>query len=431
MNRIEKTRLRLVKEGRKIIHLSSGNPNEFGIYFDRAILGKAYGKFLKAPAYEPDPKGSLTARKAVARFYSDRGLKAEAEQVILTSGSSESYFHLFKMLAKPGEKILFPRPSYPLFEEIARLAEVETGFYNLDENAGWQIDCENLESKIRADVKAIVIISPSNPTGAVISEKTLRRVAELAAKHNLPIISDEVFSEYIFDGTQFPRLAGITQKMGKNQPTVYTLNGLSKTYALPGLKLSWIVVTGPQKEKYLDAIERSADAFLSTNQMSQVMAPDIIKSGQPFIKTLNRHLQKNRDLAVNILGKNPRIAFHIPEGGFYLFAKIRRSCGRIGSRLRTVGDGAPSCPKTICGLPTITTDEDFVIALMEKTGIFVHPGYFYDYDKGINILISLLPPAKVLAASLRKMAGVIQIVYMDWRRDLPRRGSSRMRTGRC
>lgn len=485
MNKIEQTRQRLQKSGRKIFNLSSGNPNEIGIFFDRAILAKAYEKFLKAPAYEPDPKGSLRARKAVQKFYADRGLKADAEQIILTSGSSESYFHLFKMLAKPGEKILFPKPSYPLFEEIARLAEVEIAFYKLDENDGWQIDCENLESRIRDDVKAIVLISPSNPTGAVLSKKTLKRVAEIAVKHNLPIISDEVFSEYIFDETshaddarksppvkQFPRMAEIARasKRGAGEhrraPTVFTLNGLSKTYALPGLKLSWIAATGPNCDNQhlmsgqhqvstldvgatldVEKLERSADAFLSTNQISQAMAPDIIKKGQPFIKKLNRHLQKNRDLAVKILSQNPNITFHIPEGGFYLFAHIRGVSGQAGSWLRTVGAGGPrpgrrqfpACqhqrlpedgkasalqtathgnqPCGLCRGPVLPedgfipaaklTDEDFVIALMEKTGIFVHPGYFYDYDKGINILISLLAPVEVLTQKLKILSATI------------------------
>jgi aspartate/methionine/tyrosine aminotransferase len=388
MNRIEQTRLRLIKSGRKIFNLSSGNPNEFGIYFDRAILEKAYGKFLRSPSYDPDPKGSMPARKAVQKFYAERGLEVDPEQVVLTSGSSESYFHLFRMLAKPGEKILFPKPSYPLFEEIARLAEIEVGYYNLDPDDGWQIDCENLESRIRADVKAIVLISPSNPTGAVLSARTLERVAAIAAKHDLPVISDEVFSEYMFDGNKFPRMAEIAQGAGKARgpglkaPTVFTLNGLSKTYALPGLKLSWVVATGSGSAQFIDRLERSADAFLSTNQVSQAMAPDIIKKGLPFIKKLNRHLHNNRDLAIKILGENPHITFHIPEGGFYLFTRIR-------------------------GLPAKTTDEDFVISLLEKTGIFVHPGYFYDYDKGVNILISLLPSQKSLTQKLNLISAAI------------------------
>jgi alanine-synthesizing transaminase len=442
MNRIEQTRQRLMNSGRRIVNLSSGNPNEFGIYFDQKILEDAYAKFLRDRAYKPDPKGDLRARQAIQKFYASRGLMVSPEQIILTSGSSESYFHLFKMLAKPGEKILFPKPSYPLFEEIARLAEIETGFYNLDEKDGWQIDCENLETKMRDDVKAIALISPGNPTGAVLSEKTLSRVVKIAIRHQLPIISDEVFSEYMFDGKRFPRMAEIALKAetqysraksasGAPQPTVFTLNGFSKTYALPGLKLSWIVVTGPSNRpqksgqpqrspSYIEQLERSADALLSTNQISQAMAPVIIKKGQRFIKKLNRYLQKNRDLAVKTLGANPNITFHVPEGGFYLFVRIRGLEGRAGSWLRRGrGHLAPTQAQSACGyehsfaeqtqplsqLPArrLLSDEDLVIALMEKTGIFVHPGYFYDYDKGINILISLLPPEDNFEDNLKKI----------------------------
>jgi aspartate/methionine/tyrosine aminotransferase len=374
MNRIEQTRLSLIKGGKKIINLSSGNANEFGIFFDEKILRDALKNFTKNPAYNPDPKGSITARKAIQKYYSARGLKVNPEQILLTSGTSESYFHIFKMLAKPRERILFPRPGYPLFEEIGRLAETDFAYYNLDENDGWQIDADNLESKIRPDTKAIVLISPSNPTGSVISGKTLGRVIKIAQKHNLPIISDEVFSEFIFEG-DYPRIASQSQKIN-----IFTLNGISKTYALPGLKLSWVVVTGPDHLKNVEQLERSADAFLACNQISQAMLPEIINKGSAFIKKFQKHLTTNRNLAIQILGRSSKISFHKPEGGFYLFAKIK-------------------------GLKI--TDEDFVIQLLKKTGIFVHPGYYYDYDKGLFILISLLPKPRIFKESLKKILNEI------------------------
>jgi alanine-synthesizing transaminase len=371
MNRIEQTRLQILKQNKKIINLSSGNANEFGIFFDEKILKNALEKFTANPSYNPDPKGDITARKAIQKYYAANGLKISPDQIILTSGTSESYFHIFKMLAKPGERILFPRPGYPLFEEIGRLAETDFVHYNLDEEDGWQIDCENLESKIRPGTKAIVLISPSNPTGSVLSGKTLKRVITLSQKYDIPIISDEVFSEFIFNG-DYPRIAALSQKAN-----IFTLNGVSKTYALPGLKLSWVVVTGPDCKKYIDQLERSADAFLACNQISQAMLPEIINKGNAFLKKFQKHLKTNRDLAIQTLGASPKISFHKPEGGFYLLAKIK------GLRV---------------------SDEDFVIQLLKKTGIFVHPGYYYDYDKGLYILISLLPPAKVLETSLKIIA---------------------------
>ncbi len=370
MNRIEAERLNLIKRGKKIINLSSGNANEFGIFFDEKVLCGGLKKFTSNPKYNPDPKGDLTARKAVQKYYSARGIRIKPEQVILTSGTSESYFHIFKMLSKAGERILFPRPGYPLFEEIGRLSETEFAYYNLDENDGWQIDCDNLESKIRPGTKAIVLISPSNPTGSVLNEKTLKRVIALAQKYDVPIISDEVFSEFVFTG-EYPRVAALSQKVN-----IFTLNGVSKTYALPGLKLSWVVVTGPGHARLIEELERSADAFLACNQISQLMLPEIINKGGLFIKKFQKHIKSNRDLAVKILGKCPNITFHEPQGGFYLFAKIK------GLRI---------------------TDEDLVISLLKKHGIFVHPGYYYDYDKGVYILISLLTQSSLLKNCLEKI----------------------------
>jgi len=370
MNRIEKTRLELVKKGKKIINLSSGNAGEFGIYFDKKILKNSLKKFIKDPVYHPDPKGSLAARKAIQKYYGARRLKISTDQIILTSGTSESYFHLFKMLARPGERILFPRPGYPLFEEIGNLSETGFCYYNLDQNADWEIDLQNLESRIRPDIKAIVLISPSNPTGAVISEKILLRLIKIAQKHNTAIISDEVFSEFMFDG-EYPRIATLSQKIN-----IFTLSGISKTYALPGLKLSWVVITGPDSKKYIDEFERSADAFLACNQISQCMLPDIMNHGKTFLKKFQKHLAANLTAAIQILNKCPNISFVKPQGGFYLFAKIK------GLRI---------------------SDEEFVIRLLKKTGIYVHPGYYYDYEKGLHILISLLAPQKVLEANLKKI----------------------------
>lgn len=372
LNRIEKTRRELIKKGKKITNLSSGNPGEFGVIFPEKVLQKSFQKFLKNIKYTADPKGDFMARKAIVALYKKHGLQISPDQILLTSGTSESYFHLFKLLAARDETILFPNPSYPLCEEIARLAEIKISFYRLDESKGWQIDIKDLEEKILRSPKAIVLISPGNPTGAVLHEETLEKVLHLAEKNKIPLICDEVFSEFIFDHKKFPRTAKIAKNPGKNVD-IFTLSGVSKTYALPGLKLGWIVVTGPNVTANIDKLERSTDALLATNQMSQCMLSEIIQSGGKFIKTFREKLELNRNMAIKILQQPPTktssIIFHKPEGGFYLFAKIEN---------KVAG-------KTM-------NDEDFVIGLMEKTNIFVHPGYFYDYDDGVYILISLLMP---------------------------------------
>ncbi|MFA5829349.1 MAG: pyridoxal phosphate-dependent aminotransferase [Candidatus Gracilibacteria bacterium] len=450
INKIEKTRQEILKKGQKIINLSSGNPGEFGIFFPEKILQNAYGKFLKNPAYHPEPKGDLKARKAIAGFYAKRNFNVNPDQILLTSGTSESYFEVFKLLnphdaisessghactnsipCAPATRceILLPNPSYPLFEEIARLAEVDFSFYRLDEKAGWQIDLNDLRAKIRPETRAIVLISPSNPTGAVLSEKTLKEVIKIAVENNLAIISDEVFSEFMFDQKVFPRVAQIHQKMADKSEKaskansaltkkniqnsfekiqnlrIFTLSGISKTYALPGLKLGWIVVTGSQNQSHhgpnnnthfsetVNELERLADTFLACNQLTQTMLPDIISKGESFIKKYRNHLQKNRDLAMKILGGCPKITFHKSEGGMYLFVRI---------------DGLFKTERTAHGpRKRPVTDEEFVIKLLEKHKIFVHPGYFYDYDNGLYLLISFLIPKKELEKSLKRIIAIL------------------------
>ena len=392
LNRFEKKRRELIETGRKIFYLSSGNPNEFGLHFPSQILEKAFQKFVKKPTYQPDPKGDRKARQAIADFYKNKDPRnsqwLDAEKIILTSGTSESYFHLFKFLAQPGEEILFPCPSYPLIAEIARLADLKIVLYGLKENADWQIDLDDLKSKINSRTRAIVLISPNNPTGSILHEDTLREVIQIAHTHRLAIVSDEVFSEFIFDGKAFPRIAEIgTRMLGEkriNDLTIFTLSGVSKTFALPGLKLSWIIVNGISSTGIIDQLERSTDAFLSTNQVAQLMLPTILRDGKNFLKKFQQTIEQNRDAATQILRRSAELAFCQPEGGFYLFVKI--------------------IPRKSFPM----TDEDFVIHLMEKTGIFVHPGYFYDYEKGVHFLISLLPQKKQLKLHLEKLVKTIK-----------------------
>lgn len=382
INRIESLRQKLLKEGKKIINLSSGNTNEHGINFPTSILKKSLQSFWKKSGYHPDPKGLLEARKTVALFYKERGWIVNPDQIVLTSGTSESYFHIFKLLTQDTDtlfktKILLPFPGYPLFEEIARLAGVGFCFYRLQENAGWQIDLEDMEKQIIENKpKAIVIVSPHNPTGSVLGSQNLLEVIKLAQKYSLPIISDEVFSEYMFDRKSFPCVAELTKNV-----TIFTLNGVSKTYCLPGLKLSWVVVSGPQENEIMEELERSADTFLATNVMSQSMLPTIFKDGKNFLKKTQKLIEQNRNIAVKILSKTPTVSFHKPEGGFYLFLKIN-------------------------GLKM--TDEEFALELLEKTGIFVHPGYFYDFDEGVYVVISLAFKKDFFLKYLHEIVGFIK-----------------------
>jgi alanine-synthesizing transaminase len=370
INRIEQ----VLKQGRKIVHLSSGLSGRES-HFPAGILKKGFQKFLGNPLYQPDSKGSLEARKSICTWYRKRGFQIHPEQILLTSGTSESYFEIFKLLAKAGDEILFPNPSYPLFETIADMAEIKVSFYRLDEKRGWQIDLEDLESKINPKTRVIALVSPNNPTGSILSAATLKKVLEIAKKHRLAIISDEVFSEFVFGKKSFPRIATFGNSL------TFTLNGLSKTYGLPGLKLSWIIVSGIGWEQQVEKLEHLTDTFLACNQIGQCMLPDIIRCGESFIAQYRRQLEKNCDLTTRNLLELKNVSFHKPEGGPFLFVKIN-------------------------GLAM--NDEEFVIKLMKATGIFVHPGYFYDYDKELFILLSFAGEEKFLKKNIEKICKFIK-----------------------
>ena len=270
---------RLKTEGTNVVDLVRGNVNEHGIIYPPDILDEAL-RIAAGPAriYRPDSMGQFPAREAVAHYYA--ALNISPDQILITPGTSVSYWYCFKLLAEPGDEILCPQPSYPLFEYIARLAGVHMRQYRLVESRQWAVDLDYLENRITRTTRAIILISPHNPTGMAAGEEQLRGLAEIAVRHSLPIISDEVFSEFLFGLDSFPRVAAT------KAPLVFTLNGLSKMFALPGLKIGWMAVTGDEGlvKKSLGALELMSDTFLPVNEIAQFAVPDIFRRGQEFLR---------------------------------------------------------------------------------------------------------------------------------------------------
>src|SRR5262249_662788 len=228
---------RLKAEGTKVTDLVRGNVNEHGIVYPPDILTEILNKAAEAARiYRPDSLGQQPGREDIARYYGNA--KISPDHIVLTPGTSVSYWYCFKLLTENGDEILCPKPSYPLFDYIARLAGVYMRQYRLDERRGWAIDLDDLESHITTGPRAIIPISPHNPPGMVAGDEELRGLAEIASRHALPIISDEVFSEFLFDMDACPRVAAT------DAPLVFTLNGFSKMFALPGMKIGWMAISG-------------------------------------------------------------------------------------------------------------------------------------------------------------------------------------------
>jgi aspartate/methionine/tyrosine aminotransferase len=322
-----------------ILDLVKGNVNEHGIVYPEGTFKEILQRATEqARIYKPDSLGQRVAREAISRYY---GGKISARQLVLTPGTSVSYWYCFKLLAEPGDEILTPQPSYPLFDYIAQLCGVTLTPYELDESRNWAIDLDHLERQIGAKTRAIVLISPHNPTGMVAGMDQLHDLAGIAARYEVPIIADEVFSEFLFTNEALPRPA-LT-----DAPLVFTLNGFTKMCARPGMKLGWIGISGDDHlvERSLGALELISDTFLPVNEVVQFSVPEIFARGAEFIEGYRRYIRQCRDIAVESLAG---CDFVHPKGGFYVTLRLQHE------------------------------EEEAALRLLRDRHILVHPGYFYD-----------------------------------------------------
>ena len=346
----------LRQRGRPVVDLVKGNVNEHGIIFPPQLLDDILKHAAEAArVYKPDSFGQEVARRAVAEYYSPQ---IPPERILITPGTSLSYWYCFKLLAEPGDEILTPHPSYPLFEYIAKLCDVNLTHYRLAENQDWAIDFDDLQRQIGPKTRAIVLISPHNPTGTVTSDSQLKELAEIAQSWELPIIADEVFSEFLFGVDSCPR------PLGTHAPLVFTLNGLSKMFAIPGMKVGWVAVSGEDAlvEKSMAALELMSDTFLPVNEIAQFATPEIFRQGQPFLREYRNWVATCRQTAVKGLeGRD----FVPPLGGFYVTLKIE-------------GD-----------------EDAAAMKLLAESNILVHPGYFYDIGPNHLVMTFIHEPAVI------------------------------------
>jgi alanine-synthesizing transaminase len=371
-NRLYALRDRLRADRVKIIDLVSGNVNDQGIEFPAGHLKQALAiGQTQARRYQPDPFGRLTARRAIERFYKADGISIPAAQILLTPGTSLSYWYAFKALANAGDEILCPQPNYPLFESIAALCGVTLTSYPLVPNERWAIDLPALEAAITPKTRAVVLISPHNPTGAVASPEEIDGLVRIARTHGLAIISDEVFSPFLFTRKTLPRPAGCG-----DDALVLTLNGFSKMLALPGFKIGWMAVTGPREEvrKLLRILEMISDTFLPVNEIAQAAVPALLRFGKPFVRTYAEEIQRRAEAVIKPLQdlRSPRLL--APEGGFYAAIPLREGCD----------------------------DEAAAISLLKEERLLLHPGYFYDL-KQPYLVMSLVNRAKEFKAVMPRL----------------------------
>ncbi len=374
INPLYRLRREIESQGHRITDLVAGNVTRHGIVFPPAFLEEILpAAARRTSTYLPDPLGQPKAREAISQYYAESGVRIPVGQLLLTPGTSVSYWYSFKLLADHGDEILCPRPSYPLFDYIAALSGVRMISYPLDETRGWQIDLDRLESFISTRTRAVVLISPHNPTGHVAGVPELEGLAEIARRHKLALISDEVFGEFLLGEGKLPRPAGF------DAPLVVTLNGFSKMFALPGLKLGWMALSGDPAEvaKAMSALELISDTFLPVSELVQDCVPEIFQGGRRFLSSYTAEIRNRWAIAGRLLSGMPACSFVEPAGGFYVTLNIGE------------------------------TDEELAAEeILRDAHVLVHPGHFYDVDPQ-HLVFSFVQEPEIIQAALTASARIL------------------------
>jgi aspartate/methionine/tyrosine aminotransferase len=355
-----------------ILDLTESNPTRCGF----ALEGEEILAPLCNPrslVYEPDPRGLRVAREAVAQYYSERGVHLDPDQIFLTSSTSEAYSFVFRLLADPGDKILAPQPSYPLFDFLGALNDVEVLPYPLVYDDGWQVDLEALASQWEARARAVLVVHPNNPTGSYIKRRELAQMIEICHHNHAAIIADEVFADYGF-GADAERWVTHAQN---SEVLTFTLSGLSKISALPQMKLGWIVLTGPPelRSQAQARLEVIADTYLSVSAPVALATPPWLAHRRAIQSQILERVKTNLRRFDELLTPALPVTRLRVEGGWYAILRV----------------------------PSTRSDEDWAAELLTQEGVSVHPGHFYDFPSEGFLVLSLLPTPEVFQDALGKV----------------------------
>ena len=360
------------RAGTPVIDLTETNPTRAGFTYPKELLAPlAHPRALE---YDPQPLGLWAARVAVAADFRRRGIAISADRVALTSSTSEAYTLLFKLLCDPGDAVLVPHPSYPLFEHLTQLECVEAIPYALEYHGSWRIDIESVRRAATGRVRAVLVVSPNNPTGSFLHRDDLTELSELAASHGWAIIGDEVFADYPLD----PAPAA-THVLARADVLTFSLGGLSKSAGLPQLKLGWIGFGGPaaKVDEALAGFELIADTYLSVSTPVQASAAELLTGGASIRAEILARVRRNLASLRSLAAPHPALDVLRLEGGWSAVVQV----------------------------PQLCAEESLVLDLLEKDNVLVHPGYFFDFSREAFLVLSLLvDPATFDRSVARVMA---------------------------
>jgi alanine-synthesizing transaminase len=360
------------RRGEPIIDLTLSNPTRADFDYPADLLAPLADP--RALRYEPSGLGSMDARRAIAADYGRRGLDVPPERIVLTASTSEAYSILFKLLAGPGDEVLVPRPSYPLFDHLTRLDLVTMRPYDIEYHGAWTIDFASVEEAISPVARAVMVVSPNNPTGSFVTPGDLDRLVELCAGRGLAIIADEVFADYELERGA---AAAAGRAAVRRDVLAFTLGGLSKSVGLPQVKLGWLVVAGPEPlaRAALERIELVCDTYLSVSTPAQLATPTLLERGALIRAQIAARIAANYRRLVST-------------------AAAVRSCHVLRS------EGGWSA---VLQVPTLEGEEELVVRLVAADGVLVHPGYFFDFRRESFLVMSLLTPEAAFSEGLSRV----------------------------
>src|SRR6266404_2187896 len=353
--------------GKPMLDLTVSNPTECGFEYD----GSAILSALSNPAalsYEPNPRGLESARRAVAGYYAERKDEVSIEDIFLTTSTSEAYSYVFRTLCDPGDELLIPSPSYPLFDFLADIQDVKLVRYPLLYDHGWQIDFHVLEQAITARTRAVIVVHPNNPTGHFTKPAEIAKLNSICSARQLAIIADEVFLDFALDGN---RAASFATNSGV---LTFTLSGLSKIAGLPQMKAAWWAVSGPQdlRREAVARLEVIADTYLSANAPVQLAMPAFLDQRHSFQEQLLSRVRENLAELDHLLAGQNACSRLATEGGWYAVLRV----------------------------PAIHGDEELALKLLISDNVYVHPGHLFEFPMDGFLVVSLITPATVFSRGI-------------------------------
>jgi len=369
---------RLEEQGHRIMKLNIGNPHPFGFEAPPEILVDVTRHLQQAQGYS-DSQGIRSARTAVVQHYQTLGIDiTDPDDIWLGNGVSELIQLSLNALLNEGDEVLIPAPDYPLWTASTTLAGGTPVHYLCDEDNDWNPDLDDIRSKITGNTKAIVVINPNNPTGAVYSRQTLRAIAELAIEHNLIVFADEIYDKILYDDAVHHCMAELAP-----DAFVVTFNGLSKAYRLAGFRSGWMMMTGPRKHaaSYIEGVNMLTNMRLCANHPAQYAIQTAL-GGRQSIKELvlpGGRLLAQRDAAVAALQKIPGVTCVVPKGALYVF------------------------PKLDPAMYPIADDRRFVLDFLRAEKVLVVQGTGFNWPNTDHLRIVTLPWAKDLTEAIERL----------------------------